>query len=276
MKVSSGVHACLLGVLTQHVAQSWALSGEAKAMVEDSMEWMDRFYDPKISQLYDLDSKAAMNHETLASTWYAVGLLARNGDGDASRAEDVIRYVIKDQHDNPKGLVESLKTFDGERTYNGKAYYPPYDLDTRNITTWLSESLMIGAQSYRTRSANGPSNNKAQFHPAVAHWAYGDDNIGWLSLRPTEAHVLMEVSPKKLKVTYPEGTSSSVFTFVASPSLAKRDVQSWADIQGISISVSGNANPVPKVHIRWPIWWFGKSNLRPQLLEFGPHNACWI
>ncbi|KAG7404283.1 hypothetical protein Forpe1208_v015722 [Fusarium oxysporum f. sp. rapae] len=106
---------------------------------------------------------------------------------------------------------------------------------------------MIGAQSYRTQSANGPSNNKAQFHPAVAHWAYGDDSIGWLSLRPTEAHVLMQVSPKKLKVTYPEGTSSSVFTFVASPSLAKRDVQSWADIQGISISVSGNANPVPKV-----------------------------
>lgn len=57
----------------------------------------------------------------------------------------------------------------------------------------------------------------------------------------------MEVSPKKLKVTYPEGTSSSVFTFVASPSLAKRDVQSWADIQGITISVSGNASPVPKV-----------------------------
>ncbi|KAI1016720.1 hypothetical protein LB504_007169 [Fusarium proliferatum] len=499
MKLSVGLHTCLLGIITQYVAQSWALSGEAKAMVEDSMEWMDRFYDPKISQLYDLTSNAAMNHETLASTWYAVGLLARNGDGDASRAEDVIRYVIKDQHDNPKDLwygdytrepeeptvgtawypakmygswdpnwrgfvglsfitiyeefgdllsddlkglmldslyncsigdsyrvggvngdnlypsysnpaimraigtswtgrqvgddnmtqagedyakeiinlfdlhdtlsefnsatytgislfgltlwckygdkdsvlsergpdllrgvwnytsqlwnpamrnlagpwdraytfdmtkslgilshflapiigrkesglwqypevmshardwawapliavhsefhnsllsddlKESLKTFDGERIYEGKAYYPPYDLDTRNITTWLSESLMIGAQSYHTKSANGPSNNKAQFHPAVAHWSYGDGNIGWLSLRPTEAHVLMEVSPKKLKVTYPEGTSSSVFTFVASPSLAKRDVQSWADIQGISISVSGNANPDPQI-----------------------------
>jgi hypothetical protein len=434
MKLSSGLHACLLGFLTQYAALSWALSGEAKAMVEDSMEWMDRFYDPKIAQLYDLNSKAAMNHETLASTWYAVGLLARNGDGDVSRAEDVIKYVIKDQHDNPKDLwygdytrepeeptvgtpwyparmygswdpnwrgfvglsfitiyeefgdllsddlkglmleslhncsigdsyreggvngdnlypsysnpaimraigtswtgrqtgdvnmtqagedyakkiidlfdmhdtlsefnsatytgislfgltlwckyghedsilsqrgpdllrgvwnytsqlwnpamrnlagpwdrsymfdmtkslgilshflapiigrkeagvwqypevmshardwawapliavhsefhnsllsddlKESLKTFDGERTYTGKAYYPPYDLDTRNITTWLSESLMIGAQSYRTKSANGPSNNKAQFHPAVAHWSYGDDNIGWLSV----------------------------------------------------------------------------------------------
>lgn len=57
----------------------------------------------------------------------------------------------------------------------------------------------------------------------------------------------MEVSPKRLKVTYPEGSSSSVFTFAASPSLEKRDVQSWADIQGISISVSGTANPEPAV-----------------------------
>ena len=57
----------------------------------------------------------------------------------------------------------------------------------------------------------------------------------------------MEVSPKKLKVTYPEGTSSSVFTFAVSPSVAKRDVQSWADIEGISISVSGNADPAPEI-----------------------------
>ena len=93
-------------------------------MVEDSMEWMDRFYDPKISQLYDLDSKAAMNHETLASTWYAVGLLARNGDGDASRAEDVIRYVIKDQHDNPKDLWYGDYTREPEEPTVGTAWYP--------------------------------------------------------------------------------------------------------------------------------------------------------
>ena len=66
-------------------------------------------------------------------------------------------------------------------------------------------------------------------------------------LRSSEAHVLMEVSPKKLKVTYPQGTSSSVFTFAVSPSVAKRDVQSWADIQGISISISGSVSPVPEI-----------------------------
>jgi hypothetical protein len=48
-------------------------------------------------------------------------------------------------------------------------------------------------------------------------------------------------------VTYPKGSSSSVFTFAVSPSLTKRDVQSWPDIQGVSISVSGNANIEPVV-----------------------------
>ncbi|CAG9997229.1 unnamed protein product [Clonostachys byssicola] len=476
-----------------------ALSGEARAMVEDSMAWMDRFYDPRIHQLFDLESKAAMNHETLPSAWYAVGLLARNGnDGkDVSAAESVIQYIIADQHDNPKDLwygdytrepeepdvgssvypaqayrswdpnwrgfvglsfitiyedfgdllsqsvkdlmleslyncsvgdsyreggvnndnlypaysnpaimraigtgwtgrktgdanmtqagedyakkiidlydihgtlsefnsatytgislfgltlwckyapedsimakrgpdmlrgvwnttaqlwhagmrnlagpwdrsysfdmtislghlslwlapmigrkesglhqypeimshardwgwapliavhsefqssllsdelKNSLKTFSGERTWKGQAYYPPYDLESRNITTWLSEKLMIGAQSYRTKSQNGPSNNNGQFHPAVAQWKYGDDKIGWLSLRSSQAYVKTEVSPNRLKLTYPNGGADSVFAFFVSPSLRQTNVKSWADIQGVSISISGNVNTTP-------------------------------
>ncbi|CAG9951238.1 unnamed protein product [Clonostachys rosea f. rosea IK726] len=38
-----------------------ALSGEARAMVEDSMAWMDRFYDSRINQLYDLESRWFMD-----------------------------------------------------------------------------------------------------------------------------------------------------------------------------------------------------------------------
>lgn len=412
-----------------------ALTGEAKAMLEDSLAWMDRFWDPRINQLYDLESKAAMNHETQPSIWYAVGLLARNNGDDAANAEAIISYVIADQFKNPadlwygdytrepeepdvgtavyppkaygsydpnwrgfiglslitmyedfgdllsqpikdlmleslfncsvgdsyrgggvngdnlypsysnpaimravgtgwtgrqtgdenmtqagedyaKEIIElwdmhdtlsefnsatytgislfgltlwckympedsilaqrgpdmlrgvwnttsqlwnanmrnlagpwdrsysfdmtislgylslwlapiigreesglhqypeimshardwgwapvvavhsefhnsllsdelkdSLKVFEGERTWEGQAYYPPFDLDTRNITTWLDENLMIGAQSYHTQSKNGPSNNNGQFHPAVAQWKYADDRIGWLSVR---------------------------------------------------------------------------------------------
>ncbi|KAF2014401.1 hypothetical protein BU24DRAFT_392532 [Aaosphaeria arxii CBS 175.79] len=473
-----------------------ALSGEALAMVEDSTAWMDKFYDPSVGQLYDLESKAAMNHETLTSAWYAVGLLARNGNGgkDVTEAQRIINFIIADQHDNPKDLwyggytrepeepdvgsehypakaygsfdpnwrgfvglsfitmyedfgdllsedlkrlmleslfncsigdsyreggvngdnlwpsysnpaimraigtgwtgrktgdknmtkagedyaqkiidlwdmhntlsefnsatytgisifgltlwakympedsimakrgpgilsgvwnttsqlwhadmrnlagpwdrsysldmtihlghlslflasiigrkaaglhqypeimshardwawapliavhsefhnsllsdelKNSLKTFDGDRVWKGQAYYPPHDLDTRNITTWMGKTLMIGAQSYHTKSKNGPSNNNGQFHPAVAQWMYGEGKIGWLSLRSSQAHVQVEVSANRLKITYPEGGADSVFTFFVSPSMLQPNVKAWADIQGISISVTGNVD----------------------------------
>jgi hypothetical protein len=51
-------------------------------------------------------------------------------------------------------------------------------------------------------------------------------------------------------MTYPNGNAGSSFVFIASPSLAKRDVQSWADIQGISITISGNVNPVPAIEFK--------------------------
>ena len=58
------------------------------------------------AQLYDPKSKTAMSHEALASAWYAVGLLARNGnDGeDMCRAESIISYIIADQQDNAADL----------------------------------------------------------------------------------------------------------------------------------------------------------------------------
>lgn len=423
--------------LTLHVTMARAaIEGEAKAMLHDSMEWMDKFYDPEIGQLFDLQSRSAMNHETLPSVWYAVGLLARNGDGDAAKAERIIQYTIADQFDDPKDfwygdytkepeeptvgseryparsyrsydlnwrgfiglsfitmyeefgdllsdetknlivesmyknsvgdsyreggvngdnlypiysnpsimraigtgwagrqngddnmtqagedyakriidlydmydtlaefnsptyvgislfgltlwcryapedsimaqrgpdlvrgiwnttaqlwhpemrnlagpwdrsysfdmttslgiaslflapivgreesglrqypetmshardwawapliavhsayhndllsedLKESLKSFDGERTWQGKAYSPPHDVDVRNMTSWLSKDLMIGAVSYHSRTAGGPSANSDQFHPAVAQWKRKESKIGWLSVRP--------------------------------------------------------------------------------------------
>ena len=434
----------VLGLLAAQVMGVVALRGEARAMMEDSMKWMDRFYDPSTSQLFDLESKAAMNHETLTSVWYAVGLLARNGNRgkDVSAAESIIKYVIADQHDNPKDLwyggytrepeepdvgssvyppkaygswdpnwrgfvglsfitmyedyghllsksvkslmleslhncsvgdsyrdggvnndnlypsysnpaimravgtgwtgrhtgdknmtkagekyaqdiidlwdnhktlsefnsatytgislfgltlwckympkdsvmakrgpemlrgvwdttsqlwhpkmrnlagpwdrsysfdmtihlghlslflapiigrhesglrqypetmshardwawapliathsefhnslltkeiKKNLKTFNKERTWKGQAYYPPYDLESRNISVWMGEKVMIGAQAYRTKSKNGPSNNNGQFHPAVAQWMYGDGKIGWLSVSSSSLAVL--------------------------------------------------------------------------------------
>jgi len=52
----------------------------------------------------------------------------------------------------------------------------------------------------------------------------------------------VEVLPNRLKLTYPDGRADSVFTFFVSPSLRQPNVKTWDDIQGVSITVSGNVD----------------------------------
>lgn len=49
----------------------------------------------------------------------------------------------------------------------------------RTATAWLSEKLMIGAQS-----ENDQKVGNTQFHPATAHWIMPDGTVGWLRLHP--------------------------------------------------------------------------------------------
>ena len=81
-------------------------------------------------------------------------------------------------------LVESLKTFKGERNFTAQAYYPPYDLVPRNISTWLSSNLTIGAESYRETVVGGPSISQEAFNPAVVQWTTGSE-IGFISVSDT-------------------------------------------------------------------------------------------
>ena len=57
----------------------------------------------------------------------------------------------------------------------------------------------------------------------------------------------MEVSPNRLKITYPNGDSKSVFAFFVSPYLLQPNVGGWKDIQGVSISISGNVDKTPTI-----------------------------
>lgn len=107
-------------------ALSTTLTGEAKAMMEDSMAWMDNFFDPKENLIFEVQSDAAMNHETLESVWYAVGLLARNGNQgqDVSHAEGIITRVIDDQYKDPADIWFGVYTKEPEEPYVGTAPYP--------------------------------------------------------------------------------------------------------------------------------------------------------
>ena len=67
-------------------------------LLDESMSFMDAFYDPAAGYLYDLDREAALRHNTRSSAWYALGLLSR---GDVCEADRIIRNVISGQFTDP-------------------------------------------------------------------------------------------------------------------------------------------------------------------------------
>ncbi|KAI8232836.1 hypothetical protein K4K54_011488 [Colletotrichum sp. SAR 10_86] len=151
--------------------------------------------------------------------------------------------VLADYHQSllPEGLVANLTTFTGDHFFTASTYYPPYDYVPRNITSWLSENLTIGAESFNENVIGGPSENQASFNPAVIQWNTGNE-ISFISLYPTEMALDVAVEANKLTLTYPNGTADSIFSFVVGTFIKKPTVAGWADVQGLNVSVSGNIN----------------------------------
>ncbi|EGY15308.1 hypothetical protein VD0002_g2813 [Verticillium dahliae] len=151
--------------------------------------------------------------------------------------------VLADAHKSlvPEDIVSKLGTFQGEHTFKATATYPPFDTVPRNITTWLSEKLTIGAESFDEIVIGGPARNQEAFNPAVIQWDTGSQ-IAFISLYPTEKALDVEVSPNKLSLTYPYGTASSIFSLVVATFSNKPNVGSWEDVQGLKVEVSGNVN----------------------------------
>ncbi|KAK7915094.1 hypothetical protein PG985_012797, partial [Apiospora marii] len=179
--------------------------------------------------------------QMLRDTWSAVAQLwhpeMKNmaGPWDRAYGYDMNRYV------SLMGLW--MWTLIGKENSSiiRKAYYPPYDHAPRNITTWLSENITIGAESYNETVVGGPSTSQESFNPAVVQWKAGGE-IGFLSLYPTETSLDVQVAPWRLDLSYPEGNSSSVFTLVVSAFADGRTVRGWKDVKGLDVVVSGNVN----------------------------------
>lgn len=79
----------------------------ARELADRSMAVLDGWWDPEVALLWNppgsLEPEAEANtlHLVPQSAWYAVGLLDRNGDGDAERAWRTIDAVIATQYDAP-------------------------------------------------------------------------------------------------------------------------------------------------------------------------------
>lgn len=51
-----------------------------------------------------------------------------------------------------------------------------------------------------------------------------------------------KVKPGQLTLSYPNGTSDSIFTFAVGTFAKKRTISGWKDVQGLDVKVSGNIN----------------------------------
>ncbi|KAK4508146.1 hypothetical protein PRZ48_001884 [Zasmidium cellare] len=145
--------------------------------------------------------------------------------------------------------IKSLTTFGEEHIIHRQAFSPPYDTYPRNITTWLSPNLTIGAESFAENVVGGPSINPAQFNPAVVQWLRKDGSAGFITLYPEVEALQAMVTPGRLNLTYPRGNASSAFTLHVSPNVlgGKRDVGGWGDVEGVDVKVSGNVDLTPTV-----------------------------
>lgn len=81
----------------------------------------------------------------------------------------------------PHDFFDGLKSFEGERTFEAQAWYPPYDLETRNVSTWLSEGLTVGGMSYSQTQEGGAAGDVDSFTPAVVQWVAGGE-VGFLTV----------------------------------------------------------------------------------------------
>lgn len=162
----------------------------------------------------------------------------------------------------PPAAVNALAKFPGEHFVNTSALSVPYDHSPRQVRAWLGDKMSIGAESFNETVVGGPAINPSTFNPAVIQWDTGA-GIGWIAvcLKPsreqdganytqlyaTEKALDASVGPGSLNLTYPHGTSESVFQFLVSPFVQKKDITGWDDLPGVKVSIAGTVDPKMQV-----------------------------
>lgn len=128
-------------------------------------------------------------------------------------AEEAAKYI-------PETVISELKgTFTDQDRLLNKTIKEDLTSDyVRVATSWISKSLMAGAESIAETENRGD-----QFVPAIVHWASDPDHkpfsyVGFFSLYPSASTINAVVGPGSLVVSYPDKTQdgSNIFTFALS------------------------------------------------------------
>ncbi|EMD60323.1 hypothetical protein GGP41_008302 [Bipolaris sorokiniana] len=105
-------------LITRNETQDFTTS-----LLQESMDWMDMYYDNERGYLFDLDA-AAMVHDTRSSAWYAAGLLARNENDDVEQAVRIVTNIIQGQFKNESEQWYGDYQKYPEEPYVGTPEYP--------------------------------------------------------------------------------------------------------------------------------------------------------
>lgn len=102
---------------------------------------------------------------------------------NADFAQAPLMAILADAHVAlvPEDVKEKLQMFQGEHTYHAQAYSPPYDNAVRNITSWVSDNITIGGESFDQNVIGGSSLSPGSWSPAVIQWYGGESSdVGYI------------------------------------------------------------------------------------------------
>lgn len=133
------------------------LGAGAQEMLDQSMEWMDRFYDADAQYLSALSASGPRTHDTRASIWYACGLLARDKKGDVEEADGIIRNIIAGQYvDDPSKEWYGTYQRKPEEPDVGSSHYAGiiYGSWDPNWRGFVSSAMIVALEEFPDRLTN--------------------------------------------------------------------------------------------------------------------------
>ena len=130
----------------------------------------------------------------------------------------------------PEDVLPHFKAFQGERFLHRQLEAQ------RDVTAWLSDTIMIGAENDRT----GIARNE-QFHAATIHWITPRQTIGWIRLR-SDTVVQATARPSGLNITSAEPLIYGFEVSLDDIKQVKIENRKWI-LPGLTVTLN-NQNPV--------------------------------
>ena len=268
----TGVSLTGLTIWAKYLPSNSSLKASGERMIRRTWKEFGELYNANMKQItgpwdrsYGYDESKYLSIMSLW-IWSLVGLeaspfgpsfkpwaIAHNDDFEIGPLVSILTKYHVQQGWVGEKVMRSLTEFedpgDGGRLFTASAYSDAYDHVPRNITSWISANLTIGAESFDMNVVGGPARNPSQFNPAVAQWLREDGSVGFLTLYPETQALHAEVGPRRLNLTYPYGNATSKFVFHVSPNglTGPKNVYSWDDILGVGVKVSGSVRPEPEI-----------------------------